>query len=170
MQTTKRLLLLFTLVFTVLSCSTDDDGNDSGDTSGEGQITAQIDGSSFTSASISTSATVQSAGGNDSLIILGTNSDGQAIQITLLGFDGEGDYTISPTSAINAASYTEANVSNPTQTQSWQAPYADGPEGNVDVTSYDGSSIEGTFSFTGRNASDDSLRAVTQGAFNIDIQ
>lgn len=170
MKTIKRLMLLCIFSITALSCATDDDGNDSGDTSGDDQITANVDGESFTSASISTSATIQSAGGNDSLLILGTNSDGEAIQMTILGFDGEGDYSISPSSAVNAASYIEANVDNPTQTQSWLAPYADGPTGNIDVTSFDGTTIEGTFNFTAQNASDDSLRAITNGAFNINVQ
>jgi len=159
-------LFLFLILST--SCSSDDDGG-SGDNAAPGTVNASIDGTDFTS-NVAASGNLVTQGGFATLTILGSNADGQALNFVVNGFDGVGTYEIGGANTIFVtASYTEANVSDPTASQSWQAPYdGDAVRGTFDVSSDDGENVQGTFEFTAKNSNDDTVVDVTNGSFNID--
>ncbi|WP_460218076.1 DUF6252 domain-containing protein [Psychroserpens sp. MEBiC05023] len=169
-------LMLFVMVGSLLSltsCSSDDDGGGSG-SAGAGTIVAKIDGTSFQSMSISSTATIANNGQN--LVIIGSNSDGRAFSFTVFGYAGTGTYPIGGGANIaNGASYTETDVdlNNPqnTTTEIWQAPYDDTQVGELRVSEQTETTLKGTFDFTCKNVGgDQSVKTITDGSFNLDIQ
>ncbi|MDG1730683.1 MAG: DUF6252 family protein [Algibacter sp.] len=175
MRTLKQFVLFLTVIsFTTLtSCSTDDDGGGEG-AAASGTLTAQVDGKSFKSLEISSSATV--ANGGQNLIIIATNSDGNAFSFTILGYSGIGTYAIGGGANIfNSASYSETNVnlSNPTAstTEIWQAPYDDIEAGSITISEETETKVIGTFSFQCKNVNgDNSIKNINEGAFNLNKQ
>lgn len=168
--------MLFVMIgslLTLTSCSSDDDGGGSGN-AGSGTVVAKVDGSSFQSMSISSTATIANNGQN--LIIIGSNSDGEAFSLTVFGYDGVGTYPLGGGANIaNTASYTETDVdlSNPqnSTTEIWQAPYDDTMVGEIRVSEQSESTLKGTFDFTCKNVGgDQSVKTITDGSFNLDIQ
>jgi len=91
MRTLKQFMLLaMTMSLVSLSsCSKDDDGG-SGGNAASGTLAASIDGSSWQSLEISSSATIANNGNN--LIIIATNSDGKAFSMSIFGYEGVGTY------------------------------------------------------------------------------
>ncbi|MCX7548750.1 DUF6252 family protein [Xanthomarina sp. F1114] len=173
MKTLKHLTLLlmcFSLV-TLSSCSDDDDGGDAGGgAAASGTITAKVNGASFTSMEITSTATKVSGGGQTTLTMQG-NTESQAISMVINGYDGVGTYTLSDDNVFRNASYVEPNVSNPLNTQTWNAPYQDsGVIGEIKISEDTDSNIKGTFNFVGKNSNDDTIKEVTEGAFNLSVQ
>lgn len=176
MKTLKKIVLLLVLITTVplTSCSTDEDGGDGSAPSGT--LTASVDGKSYKSWEISSSATVANAGGVKNLVIIASNSDGNAFAITIFGYEGEGTYELTGANlgVTNIASYTstDVNLANPTAstTQIWSAPYNDTKAGIVTITEESDSKVIGTFSFKAKDATGGSVIDVTNGAFNLKKQ
>jgi len=173
MRTLKQTLLVFmsmsVLLFT--SCKSDDDGGNGGDAP-SGTLTAKVDGANFQSLDISSSATVANNGQN--LIIIASNSDGNAFAITIVGYSGPGTYPLGGGANIfNVASYTETDVdiNNPqnSSTEIWQAPFDDTQVGEVNISEETDTKVIGTFNFTGKNVNgDQSEKSITDGSFNLD--
>lgn len=168
------MLLVMTLsLVTLTSCSSDDGGGDPGN-AGSGTILAKVDGSSFQSMAISSSATIANNGQN--LVIIGSNSDGQAFSFTVFGYAGTGTYPIGGGANIaNGVSYSETDVdlNNPqnSTTEIWQAPYDDTQVGELRVSEETATTLKGTFDFTCKNVGgDQSVKTITEGSFNLDIQ
>ena len=175
MKTFKKIMVLTMTLSLVLfsSCSKSDDEGGEG-SAGSGTLTAKVDGTSYKSMKISSSATVASAGPGENLIIIASNSDGNAFAITIFGYTGTGTYEITGANlaVTNAASYTETNVnlSNPTAstTEIWQAPYDATKIGSLSVSEETGSTIKGTFNFKCKNVlGDKSIKNITDGSFNL---
>lgn len=173
MKKLNQVMLLLISIITFTSCSTDDDGG-SGGNAASGTLVAKVDGSNFQSMDIASSATV--ANGGQNLIIIATNSDGNAFSFTILGFEGVGTYQIGGGANIySSASYSETNVdlSNPqnSTTEIWQAPYNDTVAGELMVSEETDSKVIGTFNFTCKNVGgDQSIKTMTEGAFNLNKQ
>ena len=167
------LLIMTVSLVTLTSCSNDDDGGGPS-TAGSGVLAAKVDGTSFQSLEISSSATV--ANGGQNLIIIASNSDGNAFAFTILGYDGVGTYPIGGGANIfNSASYTETDVdlNNPqnSTTEIWQAPYDDTMVGELRVSEETETKVIGTFDFTCKNvAGDQSVKTITDGSFNLNKQ
>ena len=168
--------MLFVMIgslLTLSSCSSDEDGGSSG-SAASGTLEAKVDGTTFKSLSISSSATVSNGGQN--LVIIASNSDGNAFAFTILGYDGVGTYQVGGGINIaNSASYTETDVdiNNPqnSTTEIWQAPYDDTIAGEVKVSEETGSKVIGTFSFMCKNVNGDgSVKNITEGSFNLSKQ
>lgn len=173
MRTLKQ-FMLFTMLFGALaltSCSSDDDGgNPANATAGEGTISAKIDGNSFTSLEITSMANKVNAGGQSTLVIQG-NTQSQAFNFTLNGYDGVGTYEFTDANVFRVASYIEPNVSNPANSQTWSAPYENsGVAGEISISEETDSRIKGTFFFTGKNSNDGSTKSITEGSFNLSLQ
>jgi hypothetical protein len=170
MRNLKQFMLLIMTVslFTLTSCSTDDDGG-SGGNAGAGTMTAKVDGTTVTSIDLASQATLVTA--TSSLILQGTNSEGRGYVITINGYEGVGTYEIDGGSlALSTAIYIETDIANPANTQSWLAPYEAAVNGTVSVSEESDNNVKGTFEFTGQNANDMSLKAITEGSFNLDKQ
>ncbi|WP_396601986.1 DUF6252 family protein [Algibacter sp. R77976] len=170
------IVLVIALILTSFtSCSTDDGGGDG--SAAFGTLTAKIDGSSYKSMGISSSATVANAGSVINLVIIASNSDGNAFAMTIFGYSGTGTYefTGANIAVTNVASYTETNVnlSNPTAstTEIWQAPYDDTLVGSITISEETDTKVIGTFEFKCKNVNgDSSIKDVTSGAFNLNKQ
>src|SRR5690606_9191312 len=165
------MLIALALVFTTSSCNKDDDGGGGGGASA-GTVKAKINGTSFTSAEISTSGTITNAGGMQTFMLIGSNSSGKAIAVTIIGFDGEGTYQIGGGANISvSASYTETDINNPMNTQVWQAPFDASVAGEISFSEVSDTKAKGTFHFTGKNVNgDNSTKEITEGAFNVNVQ
>lgn len=166
-------LMTFSLV-TITSCSSDDDGG-SGGNAPSGTLVAKVDGVNYQSMQISSSATVANNG--QSLILIATNSDGNAFSINILGYDGIGTYNFdgAVTTGVNVASYSETNVnlSNPqnSTTELWQAPYENLSVGSISISEESETNIKGTFEFTCKNLNgDQSVKTISEGSFDLGKQ
>ncbi|WP_299225061.1 DUF6252 family protein [uncultured Psychroserpens sp.] len=172
------MLLIMTITsVTFTSCSSDDDGG--GETPQNvpsGVLVAKVNGTSYQSMEISSSATIANAGGQQNLVIIATNSDGNAFAFTIVGYTGTGTYPIGGGANIfNSASYTEVDVdiNNPQNTtqEIWQAPYDDTMVGELRVSEETDTKVKGTFDFTCKNVNgDNSVKTITDGSFDLNKQ
>lgn len=175
MRTLKNfmLLLMTVSIVSLTSCKSDDDGGGGGDAP-SGTLTANVEGASFQSLDISSSATIANNGQN--LIIIASNSDGNAFSMSIFGYSGPGTYPLGGGINItNTASYSETDVdlNNPqnSTTEIWQAPYDDTMVGEINISEDTGSKVIGTFSFTCKNVNgDQSVKNITNGSFDLNAQ
>jgi hypothetical protein len=176
MKTLKNLLVLAISIsaFTFISCQSDDNGGGGGAVEA-GTLTAQIDGVTFQSLEISSSATLANAGGTLNLVIIASNSDGNAFSIVIFGYDGTGTYDITGDNIaiLNTASYSETDISDPMNpsTEIWQAPFDNTMVGSVSISEETDTNVKGTFSFTCKNVNGDgSVKTISDGSFDLDKQ
>lgn len=177
MRYLKQLAVFLTVItfVTFTSCSTDEEGGDGAAPSGT--LTAKVDGNDYQSMEISSSATIANTGGANNLVIIATNSEGNAFAMTVFGYTGEGTYefTGANLAVTNVASYTETkvNLANPTAstTEIWQAPFDDTKVGIITVSEETETKVIGTFSFKCKNVNgDNSVKDIASGAFNLNKQ
>lgn len=164
------IVLAIATIFT--SCSSDGDGGSGGGSAALGTLKAKVGGSNFTSMSMATFASRQTVGGLTNVVVQGSDASGKAIQLIIAGATvGAGTYEISNNATISAiASYTEVNISNPSASQTWAAPYeASGVVGSIIITEITATNIKGTFSFTPKNQSGSDTKTITNGAFNVNF-
>ncbi|MFC0606042.1 DUF6252 family protein [Winogradskyella pulchriflava] len=168
------LLIMVVSLVTFNSCSSSDDGG-SGGSAPSGTLVAKVDGANYESWEISSSATIANNGQN--LIIIASNSDGNAFAFTIWGYEGVGTYDLdgSVISNVNVASYTETDVdlNNPqnSTTEIWQAPYDNSMVGSLSVSEETDDKVKGTFEFTCKNINgDQSVKTITDGSFNLNKQ
>lgn len=174
MRTLKQFMLLVMTMslITLSSCSSDDDGGGGGNAS-SGTLKAKVDGTSYQSMEISSSATIANVGTTQSLVIIASNSDGNAFAMTILGYEGTGTYefTGANIAILNTASYTEIDVSNPTMPEVWQAPYDATLSGTISISEETDSKVKGTFEFTCKNVNgNQSIKNITEGSFDLNKQ
>ncbi|MFV9552404.1 DUF6252 family protein [Algibacter sp. PT7-4] len=168
-------LVMVGSLLTFNSCSKSDDGGSGGDAA-SGTLKSSVDGTSYQSMEISSSATIATAGGVNNLVIIASNSDGNAFAITIFGYTGEGTYDITGANLGGVtASYTETdvNLNNPTAstTEIWQAPYDDTKVGSISISEETDSKVKGTFSFKCKNVNGDgSIKDIANGSFNLTKQ
>lgn len=165
------MLLVMTMSLASLSsCSSDDDGG-SGGNAASGTLEAKVDGTSYQSLEISSSATV--ANGGQNLIIIASNSDGNAFTMSIFGYSGTGTYefTGANIAVTNTAVYTEIDINNPTMPEIWQAPYDATLVGTISISEETDTNVKGTFEFTCKNVNgDQSIKNITEGSFDLSKQ
>lgn len=160
-------LLLFTAV-AVSSCSNDDDNNDdegqNNNNGGTEFLTAKVDGTDFEAAqdpAIIVGATVS----NNIMAFQGGKNNGETIRGTINDYNGVGTYlTGNDISNLNSLGYITL-----TPVAAWTSTFDIG-SGMIEVTFDDGNTIEGTFTFEGFNAQDQTTKTVTQGNFKAIIE
>lgn len=152
----------------ITACKSDDDGGDPAAPGGaSGVITAQIDGVSFQSLEITSTATQITAGPSTTITLQG-NTASKAVGLVISAFDGVGTYEINDNNVFTTASYVEPNVSNPMNSPTWSAPFENsGVIGEIKVSENTNDRIKGTFTFRCKNANDDSVKNLTEGTFNL---
>ena len=159
---------------TITGCKSDDDGGSGGGSAASGTLAASVDGVSFQSLEISSSATIANSGQN--LIIIASNSDGNAFSISIFGYSGPGTYPLGGgVNITNTASYSETDVdlNNPqnSTTELWQAPFDDTQVGEINISEETDTNIKGTFSFMCKNTGgDQSVKDITNGSFDLGKQ
>ena len=172
MKTIKNTLYVAVLCLSVVftGCKKSDDGG-GGTVPGSGTMSAKVDGANF-SGDVVALATEITAGGVTTVRLQASDATGKAILILINAFSGVGTYEFSTASSIaHVATYTEANISNPTATKSWVAPYAgSGLVGQVAVSEKTATAIVGTFNFSGKEQNGTTMKAITEGSFNLNFQ
>jgi hypothetical protein len=167
MKTIKKLGFVLVLAVTTILTSCSSDSNGGGGSAAEGTLKAKVAGSNYTSMQAATFATSQSG----MLIIQGSDATGKAIQL-MVAANAVGTYQISDDAGISAiGSYTEANISNPSASQTWAAPYENsGAAGSITISEITATNVKGTFTFTGKNQAGTDTKAITDGSFNVNFQ
>lgn len=171
-----KLICAFVVVttFTLFtSCSSDDNGGGGGNAAA-GTIKAKVDGTTVT-----TMEMVTFANQVGSMLQIQGNTGGtssKAFVLNVTTFDGVGTYDIGGAGGLGQAnaSYTEiiVNLSNPmaTETKVWAAPYTGGDKvGEIKISEITATHIKGTFNFSAKRTEDGSMKQITEGAFNVEL-
>ena len=172
MKTFKKSILVIMAIVAVslTSCKKDDDGGGGGG-AGSGTVVAKVGGSNFKSLEMASTASETNAGGSTTITIQGSDANGKGIFIIINNFDGTGTYEFSDSNVFVNATYVEANINNPMNSQTWSAPYQNsGVVGEVKVSEKTDTKIKGTFNFKAKNSNDQSIKNITEGSFNLDFQ
>ncbi len=167
MKTIKKTIYVTLLCLSVIlaSCSSSDDSGDGGDggTGGEEFLTAKVDGSNFAAAQ-TPAVIVGATSGNGLMTFQGGTNEGNTIRGSVFNYNGEGTYTTGDNiTNVNSLSY----ITLPNNL--WNSTFDIG-SGTITITSDDGTTIEGTFSFEGFNADDSSTKTITEGSFKATIE
>lgn len=166
-QCSRLVMLMVAGTIAMASCKKNEDGGPGGGAAA-GTIEAKVSGSSFKSLKMTTMANRVNVGGSSIITVQGNETSGKAIVLVMNGVDGPGTYQIGGGANISiSGSYTEVNISNPTATKVWQAPFDSSVAGEIKIAELTDKVIKGTFSFTAKNSSDNSTKEVTNGAFNV---
>lgn len=165
-------MLLTIMVTSVVlaSCSSDDDNGEEGN-SGDEFLTAIIDGSNF-AASQSPAVIVGAQSVNGVLAVQGGDNNGNTISLAINGYSGVGTYVTGDTiTNTNFIQYLELNNMTPVTWANGLASAALGTvtAGSIEITSDDGTTVQGTFSFEGYNASDMTSKIITSGEFKANF-
>ncbi len=147
-------MLALSILLTASAC--EEDMPDIPGLPSSGTMTAKVDGADFDA-----NVAVQASGDSGVLGIMGSNTVGKAINITLSSYSGPDTYTFGGLANTSSALWQETLTS--------EGGYSTfgGPAGigEVVITSDDGETVEGTFFFTGRN-SEGNTRSITEGSFS----
>ncbi len=169
-------MLLLATSFIMFSCRKDDDGGgNNGGGAGEGTITAKVNGTQVTSASMtSTAQYVVTSGSFGALTMQGTTTDLKHFQLILANVTkATGTYDIGGTNSVMVnGSYMELTTGGSSQT--WVAPYAGGAVvGSITISEWTDSKVVGTFKFkaalqtSGGGHDTSNIKDVTEGSFNL---
>ncbi len=168
MKIFKQVLLALFVSLAVTACKKDDEGGDDPQ-GGEGTLTAKIDGQSF-SADIAVQAQISDAGQTDVLAISGGTSQSENLQMIIQGFDGVGTYDLNFTNIGTYSYLPDPNNPDPNTVKIYISINGTQSTGEVNVSSFDGDNIKGTFSFTGYDVNNQSDSVtVTDGQFNLAV-
>ncbi len=161
------LLVFLSLTFCFTSCNNSDSLTGGG--GGDEYITAKIDGNNF-AASTDPATIIGATITNGLLVVQGGDNSGNTISFQIFGYTGIGTYTtgdaltstnqimyitISPVATWGSSGVTSVTGITP---------------GTIEVTSEDGTTVEGTFSFEGYNAADMTTKNITEGKFKAVLQ
>lgn len=168
MKTIKKTMYLVMVLTAVLftSCSSDDDNNDDGGGGGSGGsefLTCKVSGANFEAAQ-SPAVIVGAQISNGVLAIHGGKNNGETIRITVGDYNGVGTYSAGETiTGVNSMMFVTISP-----VAAWTTIF-ELASGTVEITSDNGTTVEGTFSFDGYNAADQSTKSVTSGSFKATI-
>lgn len=171
MRNFKKMMLACLLLVTVAACKKNDNGGNGG-SAGEGTVTAKVGGSSWTSASMTTSAQYVAAG--KALTIMGVDMSGKTINIIINNYDGSTGTWQIPNGLGGIAvsvSYIEVNLGGATKT--YVAPYSgSGVIGEVKISEFSKTgNVKGTFKVKTRNQNDSGdFKDITDGSFNVKVK
>jgi len=178
MKTLKKLLYCSLICIAALftSCSSDDNGGDNGDTGNNGAaefLTAKIDGADFAASqdpAVLVGAQMAAQGGTTVVVVQGSDNNGNAINFSIFNYEGVGTYTTGdgPTNS-NLIQYLTVSPF-----AAWGSNLATSlvgglTPGEIIITSDDGTTIEGTFSFEGYNADNMTTKTITEGEFKANF-
>ena len=162
-------LMILALTFT--ACSGDDSGDNGGDDNNGGGaefVTAKIDGANF-AASQDPAVLVGASKSSSTLTVQGSTNDGDAINFTIMGYNGPGTYTTGDDPAnTSLIQYIELPAS------AWASNAVTAlvgglAPGEITVTVDADGVVEGTFSFDGYNGSDMTTKNITEGEFKANL-
>lgn len=163
------LLVMIISTLSFLSCSSDDNNED--DSNGDEFLTASVDGSSFAAAQ-SPAVIVGAQSVNGVLAVQGGTNDGTTISMAISNYTGVGTYTTGD--SITSSNFIQYLTISGTTPSTWASSLATSvigtlTAGSIEITSDDGTTVEGTFSFEGYNASDMTSKMITNGEFKANF-
>ena len=168
------LIMTFSLV-TLTGCSSDDDGGSGGGGGGGGGggsefLTAKIDGTDFAAAQ-SPAVIVGATSTSGILAVQGGDNSGNTINMSIQGYTGVGTYTTGDAlSNTNLIQYLEISPAVASWMSSGVTSAVGGlMPGSIEITSDDGTTVEGTFTFEGYNGDDMSTKLITEGSFRANF-
>jgi len=165
MKNLKKVSMFLIVVFLTLglatSCSNDDDDSSGSNSSGE-FVSVKIDGSAWSSSSSYDLVSASKGGG--SLSVQGSDATGNAVRFTITSYSGTGTYTAGDL-VTNTNSLSYITIS-PIAT--WTSSMDIG-SGTMEITSDSNGIVEGTFSFEGYNADDQTTKSFTVGKFRANV-
>lgn len=173
MRQVKNLMLLVMMVsfVSVMSCSSDDDNAAAPPlpppaAQGPEHLTAKIDGVDFAAAQ-SPAVIVGAQNTNGVLAVQGGTNTGDTINFVIQGYTGVGTYVVADNMNNNSMAQflritpaVEGWVANGIVALGGQI-----NPGTIEITSDDGVTVMGTFSFEGFNGTDSSVKVITDGDF-----
>lgn len=155
-----NVFLMMCIAITFVACNNDDDSDVPDANNAAEFLTAKVDGVDFSAMEVSVTATTS----NNVLSLIGGDSSGNTFQMAMQNYTGVGTYiTGDVVTNSNAMSYITV-----TPVALWTSTFDTG-NGILEITSDDGSVIEGTFEFLGYK--DPSNRILfSEGAFKANIE
>lgn len=164
----KLLFILLTMTFLIISCDDDDDENNGA--TGNEYITAKIDRTNF-EASKDPATIIGATISNGLLAVQGGDNSGNTISFQIFGYSGVGTYkTGDALSSTNQIMYITITPTVATWSSSGVTSVAGITPGTIEVTSDDGTTVEGTFTFEGYNGADKTSKNITNGMFKAVLQ
>ena len=158
-------MLFAAVLFTACSSSDDDGGNAGGGGNGGAEfLTAKVNGTNFEAAQ-DPAVIVGASISNGILAVHGGKSDGETIRVSIFDYNGVGTYATGDNiTNVNSLMYLTL-----TPLATWSSTFDIG-SGTIEITSDDGTTVEGTFSFEGFNAQDSTTKTITEGSFKAIIE
>jgi hypothetical protein len=151
---------------TFSSCSSDDGGGGSSTPNGT-YIKATVDGAAFQTLEIqgqSLATALKTGTGSGTLIMIQGSGDmngSQTMVINMMGITGIGTYDVNADSDGTTLAFVESG-----STTSYDTSNCAGATGTLNITHYDDTKVEGTFSFVGKVDEDCSMsKTITNGSF-----
>jgi len=151
-------VLFIGLSLVLTSCKKNDDDTSNADEF----LTCKIEGASFSAAQDPT-VIVGAQINSGVLAVHGGTNTGETIRLTAYGYNGVGTYHAGD-SFTNTNSLFYVTIS-PVATWTTLFDGTTGYEGDINVTSDDGTTIEGTFSFRGYDAQSQTVKTISEGKF-----
>ncbi len=183
MKTIKKTMYLVMLLSVVLftACSSSDDNNDdgggnggNGGNNGTEFFTATVAGSSFEASTDPASligATVTTNNGMTIATAQGSTNSGVFINFSIINYDGPGTYTTGDDiSNTNGIMYGEISPLGTWSSNGVTSLVGGLQPGEINITSDTDGVLEGTFSFEGYNADNETSKMVTNGSFRAIIE
>jgi len=169
--------LCLALVFT--SCSSDDDNNEGGDNGGNNGngaaefFTAKVDGVNFEASQDPATligATKTQQAGVSLFTAQGSTNEGNAINMSIFGYDGPGTYTTGDNlTNTNIIQYIEISPIGSWMSSLASAAVGGLQAGEIIITSDSDGVVEGTFSFEGYNGDNMTTKMITEGRFKVNV-
>ncbi|QAA82834.1 hypothetical protein EI546_14400 [Aequorivita sp. H23M31] len=160
-------VVLMAFAVTITSCSKDDDNGPGGGDS-VGTLTAKINGENYRSLPEEAEAFLYIIEDQRTLAIAGRDAQGREIGVSVNNFSGTGTYNIFDMDGdLGLGMYFEGDGD---ATQGWLLPVEGEAPGKLVVTDYSaGNRIKGTFHFTVMNPSNNSIKRITDGVFDVRV-
>jgi|SRR5690554_242274 len=166
-------IILFTSLFLITSCNSDDNnGNpDNGGNPANGTFTAKIDGVDFTAVGVSGIDIITEPENPESrsLMIIALDDEEGAGQttthfhITILNYAGQGVYDIIEEGNVLVTILKQEGNYN----GNWSAPYGNQKVGEVRITSHVNTKVKGNFELTAQSNVGETAITITEGKFEF---
>jgi hypothetical protein len=169
MKTLKILSLFLFASLLLASCKKDDDGGDDPQAAA-GTMTAKINGANFQSLEGTAMAQESNSGGVRVLAVSAGTVNSENLQVIITNFDGEGTYNINFTNIGTYSYLPDPSNPDPNTVVIFTSVNGTSSVGEINISSYSETNVQGTLSFTGYNMNDPAdTVSITEGSFDLEL-